>query len=87
VTNTDTLDEEISRSVEVLLLLKRFYQLKASLGKLDHSDSVRSLKILTKRESPGSFLVHAANADLKVVEMMLNVRRLELNMYNDMKYK
>jgi hypothetical protein len=87
VANTDTLDEEISRSVEVLLLLKRFYQLKASLGKLDHSDSVRSLKILTKRESPGSFLVHAANADLKVVEMMLNVRRLELNMYNDMKYK
>jgi len=87
VVNTDNLDDQISRSVEVLLLLKRFYQLKASLGKLDHSESVRSLKILTKRESLGSFLVHAANADLKVVEMMLNVKRLELHMYNDMKYK
>jgi hypothetical protein len=87
VVNTDNLDDQISRSVEVLLLLKRFYQLKASLGKLDHSESVRSLKILTKRESLGSFLVHAANADLKVVEIMLNVKRLELHMYNDMKYK
>jgi hypothetical protein len=87
VVNTDNLDDQIIKSVELLLLLKRFYQLKASLGKLDHIDSVRSLKILTRRESLGSFLVHAANADLKLIEMMLNVRQLDSNMNNDMKYK
>ncbi len=86
-TTPDSLDYQIQRGVQVLIFLKRVYQLRETLSKLDHGESVRSLKILTKRDSTGSYLVDASNADLKIIEMLLNIKRLELGMKNDMKYK
>jgi len=83
----DSLQDQARRGIEVLLLLKRLYQLQETLRQLEHGDSVRSLKILARREQFGSYLTNASNADLKIIEMMLNVKRLELGMENDMKYK
>ena len=83
----DRLDYQIKRIVEVLVILKRMYQVVETLSKFAHGDSVRSLKILTQRDYPGSYLVSVSNADLKIIEMMLNIKRLELGMESDMKYK
>lgn len=74
-------------AARALFFARSYYLWIETLRKLNHSASIRSLRILVRREPFGVYNVSASDAELKILEIASNVRRAELSMENDKKYK